>query len=313
MNFIDRLIEQVDRKQSHVCVGLDPRLNRIPADIKCKAIKQYGKSLEAVGRSFVEFNRGIIDATKDYVVAVKPQIAFYEQYGHIGIKAFEETVAYAKEKELLVISDAKRNDIGSTAQAYADSYLGTPQFWDGHRLRIKSDSLTVTPYLGSDGIKPFVDNCQNNNRGIFILVKTSNPSSGEVQDLATQGNEKLYERMAKLVDKWGAKLIGEKGYSSVGAVVAATYPQEAKLLRKIMANNYFLVPGYGTQGGKADDVVSCFNDDGYGAIVNSSRGIIFAHQQAEYSTNYQQAARSAVIKMRNDLNYSLKEANKLAW
>ncbi|GAB6100713.1 orotidine-5'-phosphate decarboxylase [Halanaerocella petrolearia] len=312
MNFVDRLIEKVEERKSHICVGLDPRLNRIPDKVKEDAVKKYGKTAEAVADAFVTFNQGIIDAVKDYIPIVKPQMAFYEQYGYQGVKAFEETVAYAKQQGLLVITDAKRNDIGSTAEAYAAGHLGSPKLWD-NKLQAKSDSLTVTPYLGSDGIKPFVTNCQANNKGLFILVKTSNPSAGELQDLELADEDLVYEKLARLVVDWGADSIGNKGYSSIGAVIGATYPQQAKELREIMKQNYFLVPGYGAQGGGAEDVVPCFNEDGLGTVVNSSRGVIFAYEKEDYSNDYRQAAKEAVLDMNEDINTALQEANKLAW
>ncbi len=304
MKFIDRLLEEVDRKKSHVCVGLDPRLEQIPQEIKDWAKDKYGITIEGATKAIEVFNRGIIDAVKDYVPAVKPQVAFYEQYGYLGIKAYEDTIAYAKDQGLLVVGDAKRNDIGSTAEAYAAGHLGEVDFW-GNKLESKSDSLTVTPYLGSDGIEPFLKRCEEFDRGVFILVKTSNPSSGELQDLLLEGGEKIYEKLARLVNLWGEKLIGDRGYSSVGAVVGATYPKEAQVLRKVMSNNYFLVPGYGAQGGGGEDVVPAFNDDGYGALVNSSRGIIFAYQKEEYSNDYKEAAKESAIAMRDDINSAL--------
>jgi orotidine-5'-phosphate decarboxylase len=312
MNFADRLMEKVDEKRSHVCVGLDPRLDQIPTEITDKAVAEYGTTLEAVYHSILEFNQGIIDAVADYAPIVKPQMAFYEQYGHWGVKAFEKTVAYAKESGLLIINDAKRNDIGSTAQAYADGHLGSPKFWDEQKLESNSDSLTVTPYLGSDGINPFVETCSDYDKGIFVLVKTSNPSSHELQDLESEG-VKIYEKIAQLVSKWGEEVIGKRGYSAVGAVVGATYPEEAAKLREIMKNSYFLVPGYGAQGGTAADVIPAFNDDGYGAIINSSRGIIFAYQQDRYSDDYQEAAREAIIEMREAINQALAKAGKISW
>ncbi len=313
MNFIDRLMDKIDQKQSHVCVGLDPRLAQIPRAIKEKAVKEHGKTRAAVGVAFLEFNRGIIDAVAEYVPVIKPQMAFYEQYGSAGVKAFEDTISYAKDAGLLVIADAKRNDIGSTAKAYANAYLGTADFWPDATLINKADSLTVTPYLGSDGIDPFIKNCQGFGKGIFVLVKTSNPSSGELQDLITTQGERIYEHLAELVVDWGQQVTGQRGYSSVGAVVGATYPTEAKKLREIMKNNYFLVPGYGAQGGGAKDVLPCFNEDGYGAVVNSSRGIIFAYMKDTFSNDYQQAAQEAVIAMKQDINKSLADVNKLAW
>ncbi|WP_027340330.1 orotidine-5'-phosphate decarboxylase [Halonatronum saccharophilum] len=312
MNFIDRLIEEVDRKKSHICVGLDPRLNQIPGEIRDWAKDKYGATIEGATKAIEVFNRGIIDAVKGYVPAVKPQIAFYEQYGYLGIRAYEETVAYAKDQGLLLVGDAKRNDIGSTAEAYAKGHLGKAEFW-GDYIESKADSLTITPYLGSDGIEPFLKRCKEFDRGVFILVKTSNPSSGELQDLTLEGGEKVYQKLARLVNMWGESLVGERGYSSVGAVVGATYPQEAKVLREIMRNNYFLVPGYGAQGGGGEDVVPTFNDNGYGALVNSSRGIIFAYQKEGYSDDYKEAAKESVIAMRDDINNALAKAGKLSW
>ncbi|MGM0502282.1 MAG: orotidine-5'-phosphate decarboxylase [Bacillota bacterium] len=312
MNFADRLIQKIKEKQSHACVGLDPRWNRLPEEIKEKAINKHGQSLKAIAEAIIEFNQGIIDAVKDLVPVVKPQIAFYEQYGYQGIKAFEETIAYAKQQGLMVISDAKRNDIGSTAKAYAGAHLGG-EFWGEESIGLNSDSLTVTPYLGWDGIKPFVDNCRKNDKGIFILVKTSNKSAYQLQDIKSKAGTAAFEKLAELVHDWGAKVIGDKGYSSVGAVVGATYPKEAENLRNLMPHSYFLVPGYGAQGGGADDVVPCFNEDGYGAVVNSSRGINFAYQQDEYSSDYKEAAHQAAVDMNQDINSALKKAEKWAF
>ena len=313
MNFADRLIEAINNKESHACVGLDPRWNRIPEEIRERAIEEEGETLQAVAEGIIDFNQGIIDAVASSVPVVKPQIAFYEKYGHQGIRAFEETIDYAKEKGLLVISDAKRNDIGSTAKAYADGHLGEIDDLEGLATSLNSDSLTVTPYLGWDGIKPFVTNCREQNKGIFILVKTSNSSAHELQDIKAQDDELVFAKLAKLVQEWGSEVVGEKGYSSVGAVVGATYPKEAERLRQLMPHSYFLVPGYGAQGGGADDVVPCFNQDGYGAVVNSSRGIIFAYEREEYSSDYQEAAQEAVLDMNRDINKALKKAKKFAF
>ncbi|WP_408954374.1 orotidine-5'-phosphate decarboxylase [Natroniella sp. ANB-PHB2] len=313
MNFADRLMEKIDQKQSHVCVGLDPRLDRIPEQIKQKALERCGKTIEAAAWSLFEFNCGIIDAIKEHAPVVKPQLAFYELYGSAGVEAFEKTVDYAKKQDLLVLTDGKRNDIGSTAQAYADAYLGQQEIWKGKKLKARSDALTVTPYLGHDGIAPFLKNCEEYVKGIFILVKTSNLSAGDLQDLELSTEDKLYQRLAKLVVEWGQDSIGQRGYSSVGTVVGATYPQEAERLREIMPQNYFLVPGYGAQGGGAEDVLPAFNDDGYGAVVNSSRGIIFAYQEEQYSDDYQQAAEEAVIKMKETINQALAGVDKLVW
>jgi orotidine-5'-phosphate decarboxylase len=288
MNFADTLIEKI-KETSPICVGLDPRYDQIPDHIKADA--------PTPGAAFYEFNKGIIDAVHDLVPIVKPQIAFYEMLGLDGLAALSRTMDYAKEKGLLVLLDAKRNDIGSTAAAYANAYLDE----EGD---FAADALTVTPYLGSDGIKPFIDMCLKNGKGIFTLVKTSNPSSGDIQDRKVdETGQSIYELMGQLVDSWGADLIGDSGYSSVGAVVGATYPDEAKKLRKLMPTSIFLVPGYGAQGGGAADVKDCFNSDGLGAIVNSSRGIIFAYEKNNnYSPEqYGEAARAAVVAMKEDL------------
>lgn len=316
-NFTDELQAAIDKKKSFVCVGLDPRLNRIPGHIQQRVVTEYGHTREAVGRIILEFNRGIIDAVAEYVPVVKPQVAFYEQYGHHGIKAYEETIKYAQKKGLLVIADAKRNDIGSTAKAYADGYLGEIDFWGEPKLGFGADALTVNGYLGIDGIQPFIDACNRYDKGIFILVRTSNPSAGDLQDLTVSG-EKLYEVMAELVDLWGEAAQGNNGYSAIGAVVGATYPQEAQELRDIMDKGYFLVPGYGAQGAGAKEVIPAFNDDGYGAIVNSARGIIFAYQREPFkdkfsSKQYKKATEAAVKEMKQDINETLAEHDKLPW
>ncbi|MBM7624283.1 orotidine-5'-phosphate decarboxylase [Sporohalobacter salinus] len=316
-SFIERLNTAIKEKRSFVCVGLDPRLNRIPDQIKEEVVAKYGKTKEAVGRIFFEFNRGIIDVVADYVPAVKPQIAFYEQYGYQGIKAYEETIEYAKKRGLLVIGDAKRNDIGSTAKAYADGHLGEVDFWQESEVGYGADALTVNGYLGSDGIDPFVEACKQYGKGVFVLVRTSNPSAGELQDLKVD-DEKIYKVMSRLVNNWGEEIKDKNGFSAVGAVVGATYPEEARELRKMMKNAYFLVPGYGAQGAGAKEVVPSFRDDGYGAIVNSARGIIFAYQRDPWkdrfsAAEYQKASQAAVKYMREDINTALAEAGKLPW
>ena len=257
--------------------------------------------------AILEFNKGIIDAVADIVPVVKPQIAYYEIFGHNGLWCYEETLKYAKSKGLLTIADAKRNDIGPTAEAYARAFLGEIQIGDGEKEVIMpgfdADSITVNPYLGWDGIKPFVEEARKYEKGIFVLVKTSNPSSGDLQDLQMKDGASVYEIMGGLVDSWGANEIGESGYSLVGAVVGATFPKQAARLRMLMPNVIFLVPGYGVQGGGAMDVKFCFNDDGLGAIVNNSRGIIFAYEKMENfgEAGYNEAARHATIAMREDL------------
>ncbi len=301
-NFADKLIGAIKKKGTPICVGLDPRLGKIPAFIKDKALKNHKNKWEAAAEAVIEFNKGIIDAVEDLVPVVKPQIAFYELLGSQGYRAFEETCEYAREKGLLVLVDGKRNDIGSTAEAYADGLLGDVELFDEKVPGVDADALTVTPYLGWDGIKPFAQKSVGG-KGIFVLVKTSNPSSGDFQDVEMGDGRSNYEIMGHFVESWGADYIGESGYSSVGAVVGATYPDQAKRLREIMPTSIFLVPGYGAQGGGAEDVKYCFNSDGLGAIINSSRGINYAYETSEKfgDTEYAEAAREAVEIMKSDL------------
>jgi orotidine-5'-phosphate decarboxylase len=296
-NFADKLIAAIKAKDSVVCVGLDPRVDQIPSCIMREMAEHYEDPLELYANAVLTFNKGIIDAVKDHAVIVKPQSAFYELLGSQGVRALEETCQYAQDQGLLVLLDAKRGDIGSTAAAYAKAYLGedTPV-----------DALTVNAYLGADGIMPFLDECGTNGKGIFILVKTSNPSSGDLQDRITADeNMSIAELMANFVETWGFDHTGENGYHSVGAVVGATYPKEAAKLRKVMPGTIFLVPGYGAQGGGAEDVRPCFDENGLGAIVNSSRGIIFAYEKVEGpedGSHYADVAREATIAMKEALN-----------
>lgn len=292
MNFADKLVKKI-KQTSPICVGLDPRYDQIPQKIRDDA--------PTPGAAFYEFNKEIIDAVYDLIPAVKIQIAFYEMLGLDGMAAFSRTIEYAKSKGLIVIADAKRNDIGSTAEAYAHAYLDKVGDFS-------VDALTVTPYLGYDGIKPFLENCQKNDKGIFILVKTSNKSSGDIQDRKVdEENVPIYELMGQLVDSWGSDLIGEEGYSPIGAVVGATYPEEAQRLRELMPDNFFLVPGYGAQGATAKDVKPCFKADGSGAIVNNSRGIIFAYETLKGFDEYTfaEAARAATLQMKKELETAL--------
>lgn len=305
-HFADRLVAAIKAKGAPICVGLDPRLAQIPDFIKSAHIKEKGRSFEAAADAILEFNKGIIDAVFDLVPAVKPQFAFYLQYGFAGVFAFEETCKYAHEKGLIVIADAKCNDIGSTAEAYAQAFLGEVDLFGAKVAPMDCDALTVNPYLGCDGIKPFIEVCKNRGKGVFILVKTSNPSSGDLQDrvtVASEGGLRNCELIAQLVESWGADEIGESGYGSVGAVVGATYPAEAARLRKFMPHTYFLVPGFGAQGGKAKDVKACFNKDGFGALINSSRDIIFAWQREGDERSFGACARAAVIKMKQELSH----------
>jgi orotidine-5'-phosphate decarboxylase len=308
-NFADKLVEAIKLKGNPICVGLDPRLDLIPKFIKREALERCdGTPMAAAADAIVAFNKGIIDAVESIVPVVKPQIAFYEIFGHEGVRAYEETLRYAKSKGLLTIADAKRNDIGSTAAAYAQAFLGETAMFEGVDREVvlpmfDADSITVNAYLGWDGIKPFVEECKRYDKGIFALVKTSNPSSGDLQDLELKEGGRVYELMGNMLDSWGSDDVGENGYSFVGAVVGATYPEQAKKLRVIMPHSYFLVPGYGAQGGGAEDVRPCFNKDGLGAIVNSSRGITFAYQKMDGYDELQfaEAARKAVEVMRDDL------------
>lgn len=303
---IDNLIEQIKNKNSHVCIGLDPQLKFIPDEIKNEVFSEYGPTLEAVAECFYRFNKGIIDATYDIVPAIKPQIAMYEEYGIPGMTAYKKTVDYAKSKGLIIIGDIKRGDIGSTSTSYAKGHIGSVEIEYNGEKRVfnpfDEDFATVNPYLGSDGIKPFTDVCRENDKGIFILVKTSNPSSGDFQDRLI-GEHTLYEEVANKVSEWGEDSVGKYGYSDVGAVVGATYPEIGKQLRSIMPHTYFLVPGYGAQGGKGSDLKPYFKD-GLGAVVNSSRGIIAAHTKDMYSDcgNYAEAARRAAEDMNKDIN-----------
>ncbi|MBN2306948.1 orotidine-5'-phosphate decarboxylase [Candidatus Peregrinibacteria bacterium] len=300
-HFGDRLTHRISELNNPTVVGLDPRLSQIPEHLLSNARDEYGNTAEGAAEAILDFNRGIIDAIYDIVPAVKPQIAFYECYGHHGFRVYEETVRYAQEKGLIVIGDAKRNDIGSTAEAYAEGHLGKVDVFGELQKIIDTDALTVTPYLGTDGIVPFTKVCKEEGKGIFVLVRTSNPSADEIQG-QTVGDELMDERVATLVEGWGRDLIGESGFSAVGAVVGATYPEEAKVLRNIMPNQIFLVPGYGAQGAGAEDVKASFYKNGTGAIVNSSRGIIFAYKKKEKPGEaYAEAAREAALEMKEDL------------
>lgn len=306
---IEKLIEQIEKKDAPIVVGLDPMLSYVPEYIQQAAFEEKGETLEGAAEAIWQFNKGIVDAVYDLVPAVKPQIAMYEQYGLPGLQAFLKTVQYCKEKGLIVIADIKRGDIGSTSAAYADGHLGTVTVGSRQFGPFDEDFATVNPYLGSDGIRPFLEVCKKNDRGIFVLVKTSNPSSGEFQDQQI-GDKKLYEIVAQKVVEWGSEVMGG-GYSNVGAVVGATYPEQGKLLRKLMPNTYILVPGYGAQGGQGKDLVDYFNPDGLGAIVNSSRGIIAAYKKESYLSfgekQYAEASRAAVLDMKEDLKQAVRK------
>lgn len=295
---IDTLINKIIEKKNPTVAGLDPKLDYVPDDMKQAAFSEYGENFTGAAQAILQFNKTLIDALCDIVPAVKPQCAYYEMYGIEGMRCLYETIRYAQKNGMYVILDAKRGDIGATSEAYARAYLGETKIGDSSATAFDADCLTVNPYLGTDGIAPFVRQCSEHEKGIFVLVKTSNQSSGELQDLKS-GGRYIYEHMADLVKQWGADLIGTHGYSSVGAVVGATYPEQAEVLRKIMPHTYFLVPGYGAQGGKAEDVAKSFNRDGLGAIVNASRSIMCAYQKQGGTLG--DAARREAIRMRDDI------------
>ena len=304
---INKLTEKIKKIHAPICVGLDPMLSYVPKQVQETAFKEYGETLEGAAEAIWQFNKAIIDATYDLIPAVKPQIAMYEQFGIPGLVAFKKTVDYCKEKDLVVIGDIKRGDIGSTSSAYAVGHLGKVQVGTKEYAGFDEDFATVNPYLGSDGVNPFIDICKKEKKGLFILVKTSNPSSGEFQDQLINGRP-LYELVGEKVAQWGADCMGDE-YSYIGAVVGATYPEMGKVLRKIMPKSYILVPGYGAQGGKGKDLVHFFNEDGLGAVVNSSRGIIAAYKQEQYAefgeANFADASRKAVETMVADIDGAL--------
>ena len=309
---ISKLVAEIKKKNAPVVVGLDPQLSFVPQFILDKYYKEMGYTLEAVSEAIYEYNVGLMDATADLIPAVKPQVAMYEQFGVAGVMAYKKTVDYAHEKGLIVIGDIKRGDIGSTSGAYATGHIGTVTVGDKTYCPFDEDIVTVNPYLGSDGVKPFIDVCKENDRGIFVLVKTSNPSSGEFQDrLISEGEDKdrpLYEIVAEKVAEWGLDSM-DGDYSNVGAVVGATYPEMGIALRKLMPKSYILVPGYGAQGGSGKDLKGFFNEDGLGAIVNSSRGIIAAYKNEKYASfgaeGYADAARAAVEDMLVDIRENI--------
>ena len=302
-SLINKLIENIKKTNAPIVVGLDPMLSYVPEQVVKQAFAELGETLEGVAEAVWQFNKEIIDKTYDLIPAVKPQIAMYEQFGIPGLEAFKKTVDYCKEKGLVVIGDIKRGDIGSTSAAYAAGHLGRVQAGSKSFVPFGEDFVTVNPYMGSDCVKPFIDVCKQEKKGLFILVKTSNPSSGEFQDRLVDGRP-LYELVGEKVQEWGDACMGGE-YSYIGAVVGATYPGQGKQLRKLMPKAYILVPGYGAQGGKGKDLAHFFNEDGLGAIVNSSRGIIAAYKQEKYGKygpeNFGEASRAAVEDMIADI------------
>lgn len=298
---MDMLLEKIVQKKNPTVAGLDPKLAFIPSYIKEEVKGKHGSPLGDAAAALLVFNKGLIDALCDIVPAVKPQAAYYEMYGWQGVKALSETISYAREKGMYVITDGKRNDIGATMEAYATAHLGSLEI-EGERIEpFGADSLTVNGYLGTDGIKPLLDVCNASDKGIFVLVKTSNPSSGELQDRLIEGVS-VYEIMGGMCESWGKESMGKYGYSSVGAVVGATYPSQLEELREKMPHTIFLVPGYGAQGGAAKDVSFAFDKNGIGAVVNSSRAIMCAYQKEGCDEHdYAGAARREAIRMRDEI------------
>ena len=304
---INKLVSKIQKTEAPIVVGLDPMMKFIPEHITKAAFAEHGETLEGAAEAIWQYNKAIVDNIYDLIPAVKPQIAMYEQFGIPGLVAYKKTIDYCKSKDLVVIGDIKRGDIGSTSEAYAVGHMGKVQVGSNSYYGFDEDFATLAPYMGSDTINPFKKVCQEEKKGLFILVKTSNPSSGEFQDRLIDGRP-LYEWVAEKVVEWGSDFMGDS-YSYIGAVVGATYPEMGKVLREIMPKSSILVPGYGAQGGKGADLVHFFNKDGLGAIVNSSRGIIAAHQQEKYAAigaaNFADASRQAVIDMREDIKGAL--------
>ena len=305
-NAIDLLIDKIKETNNPTVIGLDPRYDMLPKSIK----EKYEESLEGISKAIIEFNKRLIDATCDIIPAVKPQIAFYEMYGLAGMKAFEETCKYAKEKGMIVIADIKRGDIGTTAKAYSNAFLGRTKIGNKEEKIFDVDFVTLNPYMGIDSIKPFLEDCKKYNKGVFILAKTSNPSSGDLQDEKLENNEEVYIKVARLIEKWGKDLVGEYGYSSVSAVVGAIYPKQLEEIRKVAKTAYFLIPGYGAQGGKAEDIAYGFDKNGLGGIVNASRSLMFAYNselwKEKYKENeFEKATREEAIRMKNELNKAI--------
>ena len=306
-NAIDRLIDKIKETNNPTVMGLDPRFEMLPSCVTNK----YPHTLEGVSKAIIEYNKALIDATCDIIPAIKPQIAFYEMFGIPGMEAFKETCSYAKEKGMVVIGDIKRGDIGSTAAGYSNAYLGKTTIGDKEESVFDIDFITVNPYMGTDCVKPFIDDCKKYDKGLFILVKTSNPSSGELQDLKLENGEEIYTRVADLVENWGADLRGKYGYSSIAAVVGATYPRQLEDLRTKAPHTFFLIPGYGAQGGKADDIALGFDEQGIGGIINASRSLMCAYKSDRWKDkfseeDYAKATRAEAIRMRDELNSAIK-------
>jgi len=309
--FIDKLINKINEKRNPTVMGLDPKLEYIPISIRLKNLELYGNTFKAASESIFEFNRKLMDAVVDIVPAIKPQLAYYEMYGCDGLRALSRTIEYAKEKGFVVIADGKRNDIGTTSGAYSSAFLGKTTMEKGEAFHVfDADALTVNGYLGIDGVNPMLEDCKSFNKGIFVLVKTSNPSSVQIQDMVLQDGRTVYELMADLVTKWGEDFIGEHGYSSIGAVVGATWPEQLKSLRSRMSAAYFLVPGYGAQGGGAKDVAAAFDKNGLGAVINASRSLMCAYRLDKWKKDFSieefdLACHEEAIRMRDELMYEI--------
>ena len=307
-NAIDNLIDKIKEKDNPTVTGLDPRYEMIP---KC-ITQKYAPTLEGASKAIIEFNKRLIDATYDIIPAVKPQIAFYEMFGIEGMKAFKETCEYAKQKGMIVIADIKRGDIGSTAEGYSNAFLGKTKIANKEESIFDVEFVTLNPYMGIDSIKPFIEDCKKYNKGIFILIKTSNPSSGDIQDVKMKDGEELYTKVAKLVENWGEELRGEYGYSSVGGVVGATYPEQIESLRKIAPHTFFLIPGYGAQGGKANDIAKAFDNNGIGGIINNSRGLMCAYKSELWKDKFteeefEKATRAEALRMKEELKIGIEQ------
>ncbi len=308
---IDKLIEKIIEKKSPIVMGIDPRYEFIPDSIKNK----YEKNLTGFAKASTEFAKKLIDYTYDIIPAIKPQLAYFEMMGPDGLIAFKEISEYAREKDLIVIADGKRGDIGTTSKAYSNAFLGATKINENEEKVYNSDFVTVNPYMGFDAVSPFVEDCEKYNKGIFILVKTSNKSSGELQDLYLENGKQVFEHVANLVESWGETLRGKYGYSSVAAVVGATYPEQLKKIREIAPHTFFLIPGYGAQGGKAEDISLGFDKNGLGGIINASRSLMCAYKSERWSGTYSEeqfaeATRAEAIRMRDELNLGIKLATK---
>lgn len=304
---IDNLIEKIIEKKSPIVMGIDPKYESLPNCIK----ENYSKDLNGLAKGTVEFAKKLIDATYDIIPAIKPQLAYFEMMGPEGLNSFLEISKYAKEKGMIVIADSKRGDIGTTSKAYSNAFLGKTEIENNSQTIYNSDFVTVNPYMGFDAVGPFIEDSQKYNKGIFVLVKTSNKSSVELQDLNLENGKKVYEQVASLVETWGENLRGKYGYSSVAAVVGATYPEQLKNIREIAPHTFFLIPGYGAQGGKAQDICFGFDKQGLGGIINASRSLIYAYKSERWSSIYQdfqfaEATRAEAIRMRDEINEAIK-------